>query len=119
MTLARRWSRNITLDGVEFRWKVRGKPTYSQGLAWSPLSFVAELAEGSGALLVVKLPYAHPSNWFDLPGIAVTPGLVAESIRSALASGWKPGRSGPAFQVQAELPAEQSFEAYRRSLREP
>jgi hypothetical protein len=106
MTLARKWSRSITVDGVEFRWKVRGRPTYAQGLGWSPVFFVAELAEGAGAKLLVELPAAHPSNWVGLPGAAVRPGFVSSSIRSALLNGWVPGRPGPVFLARADYPVE-------------
>jgi hypothetical protein len=108
MTLARKGTRSISVDGVAFRWKVRGKPTYAQGLGWSPLCFVAELAEGAGARLVVELPVAHPSNWLLLPSASVTPGLVTASIRSALTDGWQPDRPGPVFRVRADLPVEQN-----------
>jgi hypothetical protein len=37
-------SRRIAVDGLVFRWLVRGRPTYCQALGWSPLTFVAELA---------------------------------------------------------------------------
>ena len=97
MTLAAKGSREITIDGVAFRWKVRGRPTYSQANGWKPLIFVAEHAEWPGALLVVTLPYAHPGNWTDLRAAAVLPGTVAEAITHALAGGWRPSVPGPPF----------------------
>ncbi len=97
MTLARKGSRRIVVDGVEYRWKVRGRPTYCQGLGWSPLTFVAETTESPRALLVVEMPCAHPSNWVALPSGAVLPRTVAEAIRTGLARGWNPTSPGPAF----------------------
>jgi hypothetical protein len=44
---------SITVDGLVFRWLVRHRPTYCQALGWSPLTFVAELADESAARLVV------------------------------------------------------------------
>jgi hypothetical protein len=87
------------VDGVGYRWKVRGRPSCSQVLGWSPLHFVAERAEGAGAGLLVEMPAAHPRNLRGLPGATVTPGLVATAIRSALAAGWQPGRPGSVFVV--------------------
>lgn len=99
MTLAARGSRRIVVDGVEFRWKVRGRPTYCQALGWTPLQFAAELAGRPGALLVVSLPYAHPGNWLELPSAPVRPAAVAAGIRAALADGWQPTRPGRAFEL--------------------
>ena len=106
MTLARKGTRAISVDGVGFRWKIRGRPTYCQGLGWVPLTFVAESANGQGSLLVVELPVAHPGNWLDLPTASVTPSLVASSIRSAVDTGWLPEQPGPVLRVKAKLPTE-------------
>ncbi|WP_198047064.1 hypothetical protein [Kutzneria sp. 744] len=65
----------------------------------SPLTFAVEHA-GGGCVLVVSLPVSHPSNWLGLPTMAVTPSLVADHVRQALARGWKPQESGPAFEVK-------------------
>ncbi|SFQ24960.1 hypothetical protein SAMN04489713_12538 [Actinomadura madurae] len=97
MTLARRGCRRIVVDGAEYRWKVRGRPTYCQGLGWSPLTFAVEAAESPGALLVVSLPCAHPSNWVSLPSGVVLPRTVSRAIHSALLNGWMPTRPGPTF----------------------
>jgi hypothetical protein len=97
MTLARKGSRRIIVDGVTFRWTVRRKPTYHQANGWSPLTFVVEHAVAPASLLVVSLPCAHPGNWLGQPSQAVTPGMVTESIRRAVADGWKPAQRGRPF----------------------
>ena len=97
MTLAKRGSRRIVVDGLVFRWLVRRRPTYCQALGWSPLTFVVELLDGSGALLVVALAGAHPANWLGLPSSGVSPATVAAGIQQALAAGWQPGLPGAAF----------------------
>ncbi|MEU4220947.1 hypothetical protein [Actinoplanes sp. NPDC026623] len=97
MTLTSKGSRRIVVDGLAFRWLVRRRPTYCQALGWSPLTFVVELLDEPGALLVVALPYAHPGNWLGLPSTSVLPATVAAGIHQALATGWQPGRPGPAF----------------------
>jgi hypothetical protein len=98
MTLAAKGSRRIIVDGTPYRWKVRGRPTYSQANGWTPLSFVVEYAERQGAPLVVSLPHAHPGNWLGLPSAVVLPRTVAAAIKQALADGWEPAISGPAFE---------------------
>ncbi|WP_199562471.1 hypothetical protein [Micromonospora deserti] len=99
MTLASKGSRRIVVDGVAFRWTVRRRPTYSQANGWSPLTFVAELAEEPGAVLVVSLPYAHPGNWIGYASAPVRPATVAAGIREALTGGWQPAKPGPAFEL--------------------
>ena len=54
MTLMKKGSRLIVVDDVTYRWRVRGKPTYCQGLGWSPLTYAVELAADPGTTLVVK-----------------------------------------------------------------
>lgn len=35
-------SRLITVDGTAYRWRLRGRSTYLQGLAWAPCTFAVE-----------------------------------------------------------------------------
>ena len=102
VTLTSKGSRRIVVDGLAYRWLVRPRPTYSQALGWSPLTFVAELLDESGAPCVVALPYAHPGNWLGLATTSVRPATVAASIRKALAAGWQPHRPGPAFTLSLD-----------------
>lgn len=97
MALARKGARRIVVDGVEYRWSVRPKPTYCQGSAWSPMTFAVELVGASGRTLVVSLPWSHPGNWMGAPTGAVRPAMVARVIRLALAQGWRPEAPGSAF----------------------
>jgi hypothetical protein len=92
-------SRLITVDGRPYRWRVRKRPTYSQGIAQSPLSFAVEAAHGRGAVLVVTAPVAHPGNWMgDLSG-AVTPAVVAVMVLQARSDGWRADQAGPAHHI--------------------
>jgi hypothetical protein len=99
LTLAKRGTRQITVGSVDHRWKVRGRPTYCQGMGWSPLTFVVEQAGASGSLLVVSLPCAHPSNWLVLPSCSILPSTVTAAIALGLESGWHPSRPEPAFSL--------------------
>jgi hypothetical protein len=60
MTLPRKGSRLITVDGTVYRWAVRPKPTYSQGLG-ATMTFAVE---------------------------PVRPAEVAEAVRAALEAGF-------------------------------
>lgn len=63
MALVRKRSRLIVVDGTAYRWRLRGRPTYFQGLAWSPCTFAVEHADTPGTTLVVTTDQPHPSNW--------------------------------------------------------
>lgn len=38
MALVKEGARLITVDGTSYRWRLRGRPTYDQGLVRSPLT---------------------------------------------------------------------------------
>ncbi|GGT07878.1 hypothetical protein GCM10010222_57310 [Streptomyces tanashiensis] len=99
MTLNKRGSRRITVDGVGYRWRVRRKPSYMQGLCWTPLIYAVELANAdrAGAILVVTTGQPHPSNWLGVGAESVRPAHVAASVREARAQGWEPVASGSPF----------------------
>lgn len=101
MAIPKKGSRLITVDGVSYRWRVRHKPTYDQGLGHSPLSFAVEHVNGPGAVLVVRMPSTRPDNWMGLPGESVIPAVVEQVIRTALDSGWHPDRPGRLFTLVA------------------
>lgn len=84
MTLARKGSRPITIDGTDYRWAVRPKPAYSQGLG-STMTFAVERP---GATLVVDTGRPRPDNWLGLPTEPIRPAEVAEAVRAALARGF-------------------------------
>ena len=97
MAIAKKGARRIVVDDVEYRWTVRHKPSYTQGSAWSPMTFAVEAVAQRGRTLVVSLPWAHPGNWMGAPTGAVRPAMVARAIQHALAHGWQPAAPGSAF----------------------
>lgn len=99
MALAKKGSRHITVDGITYRWRIRRRPTYSQALAWSPLTYAVEHGDSSGTVLMVTTNQPHPSNWLVAPGSPVLPSDVADSIRTARAQGWNPEKPGPPFHL--------------------
>lgn len=109
MALVKKGSRGITVDGARYRWTVRRKMTYDQGQGWVPFTFAVEHAEGTGSVLVVRLPCAHPRSWMGGRSMAVRPVLVALAVRTALTRGWMPLRPGSAFRLELaerELPGD-------------
>lgn len=97
MAMPKKGSRLITVDGTVFRWRVRHRPTYSQGNGWSPLGFAVERAEKPGSVLVVSLPCARPDNRVGERTIAIRPTLVDGCVRRAVEQGWNSARPGAAF----------------------
>ncbi|TXS40424.1 hypothetical protein EAO75_36270 [Streptomyces sp. uw30] len=99
MALARKGSRRIVVDGTAYRWRLRGRPTYFQGLAWSPCTFAVEHAENPSRTLVVTTNQPHPSNWIGRETDPVLPSGVAAAVRLALRDGWTPTAPGSAFHL--------------------
>ncbi|MFC8720664.1 hypothetical protein [Kitasatospora sp. NPDC057198] len=104
MALRRKGSRPLTVDGAPYRWTIRRRPSYGQGIGESPLTAAVERADGAGAVLLLRFPCAHPGNWLGLPATGVTPARIAAAVRLARARGWDPERPGGPFRL--DLPAE-------------
>ncbi|WP_328427585.1 hypothetical protein [Streptomyces sp. NBC_00443] len=99
MALVRKGSRQIVVDGRVYRWRLRGRPTYFQGLAWSPCTFAVEDVDTPGMTLVVTTDQPHPSNWIGREAEAVLPSDVSAAVRLALSEGWTPTLPGSAFHL--------------------
>ncbi|MFJ8110058.1 hypothetical protein [Streptomyces sp. NPDC096132] len=99
MALGRKGARRIVVDGTAYRWRLRRRPTYFQGLAWSPCTFAVEHAGTPGTTLVVTIGHPHPSNWLGREAKPVLPSDVTEAIRLALREGWSPTAPGSAFHL--------------------
>lgn len=103
MALVRKGSRQIVVDGVTYRWRIRHKPSYSQGNGWTPLTFAVEDATDPGTTLVVRTGHAHPQNWLGLPTKPVLPADVMHAIRTARSQGWTPTTSGSPFLLKLAI----------------
>ena len=99
MALLKRGSRRIVVDGTAYRWRLRGRPTYDQGLCASPCTYAVERAGGQGAVLVVMTDQPHPGNWIGRRAQPVLPSDVSRAIHTALAGGWRPDHPGSAFHL--------------------
>jgi hypothetical protein len=101
MAIPKKGARIITVDGVQYRWRIPRKPTYSQALAQYPLTFAVELAAQPGAKLVVTMPQIRPDAWLnDTTPEAVLPSHVEQIIRQAIDLGWQPHRPGKPFPIK-------------------
>jgi len=100
MALVRKGSRRITVDGTDYRWVIRRRPSYGQSLGQSPLTFAVEDADESGQVLLVTTRYSRPDNCMRHdPGPPVTPAVVANAVRRARRAGWQPSSPGSAHRL--------------------
>lgn len=90
--------RIIVVDSQTYYWRIRRKPTYSQGAFASELTFSVQHYTG-GAVLRVKTSGPRPDNWLQKAGIAVTPATVAAAIKQAFVLGWCADEAGPVFEL--------------------
>jgi hypothetical protein len=74
MSLAKKGSRVVDVDGRRYRWRVH--TVHDPNFA-----IVVELAEDAAQRMVTRV---HP------PAAMITPELVRRAIRHALANGWAP-----------------------------
>ncbi|MER7582370.1 hypothetical protein [Kitasatospora sp. NPDC097691] len=98
MALAKKGSRRIDVDGVEYRWRVSRKHwccDYDVGT----LGYVVEDATAPGTTLVVETGRRAVLEPNLVPAEVVLPREVAAGIRAALSTGWTPGASGSPFKL--------------------
>ena len=103
MTIPKTGSRQLVVDGVAYRWRVRSRPTYDQALAQSGLTVAIQFSDGAGRALHLRLPTARVDNWLHTPGYVVVPRDIERWIRFAISQGWTPTGSGPPLSVQVPL----------------
>ena len=99
MAINKRGSRRITVDGIDYRWRIRRNPTEDQSLGMDPLTYAVELAEieRGGTVLVVRTNTIHTGDFGGRPSNPVLPTTVAADIRDALSRGWVPETNGSPF----------------------
>ncbi|GIE81875.1 hypothetical protein Aph02nite_78250 [Actinoplanes philippinensis] len=97
MTVVKKRSRLITVDGVVYRWRVRRHPAH-QG----PLSFAIERADRRGTVLIATTPDTRPTDWVGTATPPAVPSIIAAMIREAHEQGWRPDSPGPAFPLSMD-----------------
>ncbi|MCP5500484.1 MAG: hypothetical protein H7A25_11310 [Leptospiraceae bacterium] len=89
MSIPKKGSRKIIVNNIEFRWRVRHKPTYLQGAFGHIATAAIELFEHPVSVLLVKFPFARCDNWLGISSLAITPALLERVINKAIEEGWK------------------------------
>jgi hypothetical protein len=91
MSMPSKGSRRIRVGDHDYRWRVRKKPTYHQGLEWSPMCVsIQSCEEGSTSVLIADLRVSRPDNWLAPHQTGLSPSIVRSIIQRARASGWDP-----------------------------
>jgi hypothetical protein len=106
MSLPKTGSRPIVVDGVAYRWRIRPRPSTSQGDFGADLTLAVEREGAGGAILVVSVNAPRPDSPMSSPTAptVVTPADVARYIRAARESGWTPDIPGSPFQLSVPSP---------------
>jgi len=89
--------RPVHVDGCIFRWRVRSRPTYAPMVCESPIVVAVVPESPTGSTLLINLPQSHPGNILGETAAPVLPSKVANYIRLAIESGWKPKKNGKPF----------------------
>ena len=108
MALPSKGTRRISVDGEDYRWLIRKKPTYCQAAFASPMTIAVQCVQHPQKTLVITTTVPRPDNWLGKAAerfVPVTPSHVAEAIRQARGAGWRPELPGSAFTLQFDLAA--------------
>ena len=99
MTLSKRSSRNISIDGLAYQWAIAARSQASTG----SVTLVIHPPD-NGQRLAVEIPCRDPylNNTDSEPKCdvrSVTPKLVRKLIESAVSIGWTPAESRPQLDI--------------------
>lgn len=103
MTLSRRNSREINVDGTFYRWAVAARSQHET----REVTLIVE-PPGNGQRLAVAVPCRDPWLEIETPVPAwdvrsITPGLVRSVIEQCRGTLWAPGKPGPQLDVSCVI----------------
>ena len=103
MSINRKGSRKITVDGEIYLWRVRDN--------WDHITVVIQHENEKHQYLISSFIESGVMLYDQTPPI--TPGIIRKAIKSALSEGWDPhSKTGKPITVHLELPEEWTFEGY-------
>jgi hypothetical protein len=101
MSIPKKGTRKIIVDGEPFIWLIRRQATYTQAdYGCGNLHVAVEHTQKRGSVLVIITDRPHPQCWGTKEVKPVTPSDVAEWIRQAVQLGWQPSAIGNTFKVR-------------------
>lgn len=93
MSIPKKGTRKIIVDGEPLIWLIRRQATYTQEYSGN-LHVAIEHAQKPGSVLVIITDRPHPQCLGTNEVKPVRPSDVAQWIRQAVRLGWQPRRSG-------------------------
>ncbi|MEG4281036.1 hypothetical protein QUA62_26775 [Microcoleus sp. MON1_C1] len=102
MSIPKKGTRKIIVDGEPFIWLIRRQATYTQAYYdCGNLHIAIEHAEKPGSVLVILTDRPHPQGLTPTNEVKpVTPSDTAQWIRQAVQIGWQPQLPGITFEVR-------------------
>jgi hypothetical protein len=88
------------VDGTEYRWAIRRKPSYGQAIEESNLTAAVELFDNPDATLVLTFPSKRPDSWITPGGLSITPSVITRCIRRSIEIGWDATAHGATFNMK-------------------
>ena len=99
MSIPKKGSRKINVNGTEYRWSIRKKPSYGQAINESNLTAAVELYDNPCSTLIITFPFLRPDSWISPSKKQVTPSDIKDLIEKALSKGWTPALNGKTFDL--------------------
>ena len=103
MSMGKRGSRLITVDGVLYRWSVRRSAQFEAPGPTSTLTVIVESTADLRHPLKVVVPPLPTDDWLHGPGHVVMPKQVAAWIRRACVEGWQSNHRGGVHHLRVTL----------------
>lgn len=102
MSIPKKGTRKIIVDGDPFIWLIRRQATNTQAdYGWGNLHVGVEHAQKRGSVLVILTDRPHPQGLTPTNEVkSVTPSDAAQWIRQAVQLGWQPQLPGITFEVR-------------------
>ncbi|MEP6514738.1 hypothetical protein [Microcoleus vaginatus] len=102
MSIPKKGTRKIIVDGEPFIWLIRRQATYTQSCyACGNLHVAVQHADEPGSVLVIITDRPHPQGFTPTNEVKpVTPSDAAQWIRQAVQLGWQPRAIGNTFKVR-------------------
>ena len=92
MSMSKKGSRPISVDGTDYRW------SFFENSGWNDV--LVQVAHGRGRKLHVHVEWEQVPAQPNMPGPLITPAFVREAILTGLRDGWEPEQTGENFSLR-------------------